>query len=113
MDLLKTSAPPQSVRTNLDEAVVLASSRSTGVVLSPYDEQILCVQEQLRRSFWPEMLMDDCESAEMGHPISMARDYGLLDIASLSPPSPSSRHIEASSKGWEGSPVCVSRLGAR
>jgi hypothetical protein len=106
MDLLTNSALPRSVRVRLNEAVVSASSLSGGTILTPHDEPIRFLQDQLRRSFWPEMLMDDCESAEMGHPISMARDFGLLNLASIS--SPQSRYFE-SPKDWEGSPVCVSR----
>lgn len=108
MDLLTTSALPRSVRGLFNETVVSISSQSGGTILTPHDEPIRFLQEQLRLSFWPEMLMDDCESAEMGHPISMARDFGLLDIASISSSSPP-RYYESHSKGWEGSPVCVSR----
>lgn len=110
MDLLTCKALPLCVRHAFNEAAVTASTSAGGTILTPNDEAILDLQDQLRKSFWPEMLMDDCESAEMGHPISMARDFGLLDIASIaSTPPPSSYEIPTSTKDWEGSPVCVSR----
>jgi hypothetical protein len=109
MDLLTTSALPYEVRDAFNSAVVATSCSSGGTILSPRDESILILQERLRNSFWPEMLMDDCESAESGHPISMARDYGLLDIASISNSTTLLSRSPDSYKDWEGSPVCVSR----
>jgi hypothetical protein len=109
MDLLTCTALPLSVRDSFNEAVVSTSSASGGTILTPHDEPIRYLQERLRHSFWPEMLMDDCESAEMGHPISMARDFGLLDISSVSSPPSSFIQSPTSAKDWEGSPVSVSR----
>jgi hypothetical protein len=109
MDLLTRSALPHDVRDAFNEAVVASSVSSGGTILAPNDESIRVLQDQLRNSFWPEMLMDDCQNADTGHPISMARDFGLLDIASISnTPSPVSRS-PSTIKGWEGSPICVSR----
>ena len=109
MELLTSSALPISVRDSFHDAVVSTSSASGGTILKPHDESIRDLQERLRNSFWPEMLMDNCESAEMGHPISMARDFGLLDIASISLSTPNYTERTTSTKDWEGSPVCVSR----
>lgn len=109
MDLLTYRALPLSVRDSFNEAVVTKSSASGGTILTPHDEPIRYLQDRLRQSFWPEMLMDDHESAETGHPISMARDFGLLDIASISCPQSTHTKSPMATKDWEGSPVCVSR----
>jgi hypothetical protein len=109
MDLLTCSALPLSVRDSFNEAVVSTSSASGGTILTPHDEPIRHLQEPRCTSVWPEMLMDDCESAETGHPISMARDFGLLDIASISARPNSFSKSPTSQSGWEGSPICVSR----
>lgn len=108
MDLLTHAALPQSVKNAFNEAVVASSRSSGGTILSPHDEAIRRLQERLRSSFWPEMLMDDCESAEMGHPISMARDFGLLDIGYISR-TPNYIPKTPTANDWEGSPVSVSR----
>jgi hypothetical protein len=81
MELLTASALPLQVRTAFNEAVVSTSSLSGGTILTPNDEAIQTLQDRLRHSFWPEMLMDDCEHAEVGHPISMAKDFGILDMS--------------------------------
>lgn len=110
IDLLTHSALPHDVRDTFNETVVARSSTSGGTILAPNDESIRVLQEQLRNSFWPEMLMDDCESAEAGHPISMARDYGLLDIPSITNTPTCMLRSPSSRKGdWEGSPVSVFR----
>jgi hypothetical protein len=109
MDLLTYRALPLQVRCYFNEAVASLSSRSGGTILTPQDEIILYLQEKLRQSFWPEMLMDDCESSETGHPISLARDFGLLDISSLSSTPYYAPKLTSARKNWEGSPICVSR----
>jgi hypothetical protein len=109
MDLLTYPALPLQVRRYFNEAVVSLSSRSGGTILTPHDEIILYLQEKLRQSFWPEMLMDDRESSETGHPISMARDFGLLDISSLSSTPYYAPNRTSVKENWEGSPICVSR----
>lgn len=109
MDLLTHSALPYDVRDTFKDTVVTSSTSSGGTILNPNVESIRILQEQLRNSFWPEMLMDDCENADTGHPISMARDFGLLDIASISNSPSSKSRSSSTSKGWEASPVCVSR----
>lgn len=109
MDLLTQSALPDEVREAFNDAVIVTSLASGGTILTPTDEYIQVLQERLRNSFWPEMLMDDCENAEPGHPISMARDFGLLDIASISNSNSLLSRSPNTHKDWEGSPVCVSR----
>jgi hypothetical protein len=108
--------------------VVSVSSLSKGTILTPNDEAIQSLQNRLRHSFWPEMLMDDCEHAEIGHPISMAKDFGLLDLSYFMGSSPNatpplttssfysqahgSMAVEqhyATKSGLEGSPISVAR----
>ena len=108
MDLLTHSALPPSVRHAFNQAVLAYSTSAGGTILTPHDESIRILQGRLRSSFWPEMLMDDCESAEMGHPISMARDFGLLDIGYISN-TPNYIPKSSTTNNWEGSPVSVSR----
>jgi hypothetical protein len=118
MELLTSEALPMQVRDAFNEAVVSTSSLSGGTILTPNDEVIQSLQERLRHSFWPEMLMEDCESAEVGHPISMAKDFGLLDVSSIMSPatmSPQANYYsyqeqhKMDKNDLEGSPVCVSR----
>ena len=110
MDLLTFSALPDYIRDAFNEAVVSLSSQSGGTILTPHDEPIRFLQDRLRQSFWPEMLMEDCEGADMGHPISMARDFGLLDVSSIyASQYPHSTSPTSVKDGWEGSPICVSR----
>ncbi|KAG7371103.1 cyclin-like protein [Nitzschia inconspicua] len=131
MELLTASALPMLVRNAFNEAVVSTSSLSGGTILTPNDEVIRSLQGRLRHSFWPEMLMEDCEYAELGHPISMAKDYGLLDLsffmgsnslASTTPPVTSTFHYHPQGfvhaqqdeqyilkSGMEGSPISVAR----
>ena len=119
MDLLTPVALPLHVRDYFNAAVSSASVSSGGNVLSPQDRQIKSLKEILRESFWPEMLVDDCEYAEIGHPIALAKDFGLLDTSyilsphhmidrngTLPPPGgTSSAHFKEA--GLEDSPVCV------
>ena len=112
MDLLTFSAMPEEVRHSFNEAVVNTSKVAGGTVLSPGGKTIRILQVELRNSFWPEILLDDCGEADTGHPISMARDYGLIDISQLSPPSvPTASKIPLSRHDVEGSPVSVGRVG--
>lgn len=120
MELLTPVALPRHVRDTFNDAVSSASLVSGGTVLSSKDDQIKCLKEGLRESFWPEMLVDDCEYAEIGHPISMAKDFGLLDTSHIV-----SHHVldtnGSSLLHWghlsaplkesalEDSPVCVNR----
>ncbi len=127
MELLTPTALPLHIRDAFNASVVSISSISGGTILTPNDEAIRSLQECLRNSFWPEMLMDDCEHAEIGHPISMAKDFGLLDLsyiigspasaAAVSPPVTTSdySHLEGQQQHFmpkhrlEGSPVSVTR----
>jgi hypothetical protein len=110
MELLTLAALPMHVRDDFNEAVVSTSAFSGGTILTPHDEAIILLQERLRQSFWPEMLFDDCDIAEIGHPISMAKDFGLLDVSCLSCPPPSTMYsLNPYKQEYEGSPVCVVR----
>jgi len=86
MELITQVALPMHVRDNFNETVSSASLLSGGTVLSSQDDQIKYLKEVLRESFWPEMLVDDCEYAEISHPISMAKDFGLLDTSHMVSP---------------------------
>lgn len=81
MELLTPVALPLHVRDNFNNAVCSASLLSGGTTLSFQDEQINNLKEVLRESFWPEMLIDGNDFAEIGHPIVMAKDFGLLHIS--------------------------------
>ena len=121
MELLTPVALPFNVREEFNENVASVSLLSGGNILSYQDETIKCLQEVLRENFWPEMLVDDCAYHEIGHPISMAKDFGLLDISYIMSPHPSiapsstllSHHRPLSDPfkepDIEGSPVCVNR----
>ncbi len=124
MELLTPVALPLHVRETFSEAVTSISLLSGGTVLSSQDDQIKYLKEVLRESFWPEMLVDDCEYAEIGHPISMAKDFGLLDTSCIVSPHQvyDSSTNGASNSHWgtlsashqkeatlEDSPVCVNR----
>lgn len=110
MDLLTVSALPMDVRHAFNDAVIGTSSAAGGTLLTPEDSAIKMLQEELRNSFWPEMLMDDCGEADTGHPISMAKDYGLIDVSLLANPSVSSlQKSPRAHNDFEGSPVSVGR----
>jgi len=112
MDLLTFSALPTEVRDTFNESVVTTSTSAGGTILTPGDSVILFLREELRNSFWPEMLMDDCGEGDIGHPISMAKDYGLIDVSQMSHPSASSAAKNSLvHKDFEGSPVSVGRGG--
>ena len=124
MELLTPVALPLQVREAFNELVTSTSVLSGGTVLSSQDDQIKYLKEILRESFWPEMLVDDCEYAEIGHPISMAKDFGLLDISHIVSPNQvfDSNGTPSNSQHWGtplsppqketalvDSPVCVNR----
>jgi hypothetical protein len=75
MDLLTYEALSASIRDSFMRAVVSTS----GWTVKELD---VCenLGSQLQHALWPEMLLDESEQADAGHPISLARDYGLLDI---------------------------------
>ena len=118
MDLLTYEALPQQVRDAFNKAVVSMSMASGGTALAPNHHSILYLQDVLRRSFWPEMLLEDSNNSDMGHPIRMARGFGLLDASFLSATSPSQRSHHSAppdlsakeiSTSWQGSPISVLR----
>lgn len=110
MDLLTYSALPQPVRKAFNEAVVQTSLASGGTILTPHDEPIQDLKERLRQAFWPEMLIDENGSLEMGHPIFMAREFGLLDMTFIASSQTKSAYRRISpTNTWEGSPISVSR----
>ena len=76
MQMLTPTALPLQVR----EAFCATISRITD--LHPHHQRTIYLMDRLRRCFWPEMLLDECE-AERDHPISMARSAGLLDIGMM------------------------------
>ncbi|KAL3935348.1 MAG: hypothetical protein SGBAC_009119 [Bacillariaceae sp.] len=104
MDLLTLHALPMSMRQEFIELAMKISRFSGGTMLSPNDSAIITLQERLRQSFWPEMLIDDQECVDPGHPIFMAREYGLLDMATLASPQTKWRANEIN---VHGSPVSV------
>eukprot|EP00980_Cylindrotheca_fusiformis_P004516 scaffold961_cov122-Cylindrotheca_fusiformis.AAC.24 len=107
MDLLTCNALPLNIRKEFNEAVAEASFAARGTVLVADNESMRGLQDKLRCSFWPEMLLDDYQTADMGHPISMAKEFGLLNLACMSRSSPIS--MWPSDKDLQGSPVCVTR----
>jgi hypothetical protein len=68
MELLTTTALPLSVRDQFAVAVANMMVESNTHLIN-----------RLRTSFWPEMLLNECG----GHPMSLARDLGLLDLDRL------------------------------
>jgi len=111
MELLTYSSLPVKVRNVFNECTLRASLSAGGRTLTPHDESIQDLRQLLRHSFWPEMLVQDANSAEVGHPIFMAREYGLLDMGFIASqqPSTSSRKRTAMENDLEDSPVSVSR----
>lgn len=83
MELFTSVALPLHVRETFAEAVCSASLLSGGIVLHSQSDEIKYLQDLLRESFWPEILVEECEYAEFGHPISVAKDFGLLDISQI------------------------------
>jgi hypothetical protein len=75
MDLLTYQALSASVRNAFTRAVV----STCGWTAKELD---ICkkLRSHLQQALWPEMLLDESEQTDAGHPISMARDYGLLDM---------------------------------
>lgn len=71
MELLTESALSLSLRDDFYEKTV-AMLQTSG----PNAKLIMALQKAL----WPELLFDDKHCEDSGHPISMARDFGLLDM---------------------------------
>ena len=80
MDLLTAAALPQELRT-------LFRQRA-GRIMPPAPQRL---REALRTAIWPELSVDTSDSAEVlstSHPISMARDFGMLAVERLCPTGP-------------------------
>eukprot|EP00549_Striatella_unipunctata_P004850 CAMPEP_0118705094 /NCGR_PEP_ID=MMETSP0800-20121206/19656_1 /TAXON_ID=210618 ORGANISM="Striatella unipunctata, Strain CCMP2910" /NCGR_SAMPLE_ID=MMETSP0800 /ASSEMBLY_ACC=CAM_ASM_000638 /LENGTH=264 /DNA_ID=CAMNT_0006607169 /DNA_START=438 /DNA_END=1232 /DNA_ORIENTATION=+ len=81
MDMLTFSALPYGVRGEFMDAVANVYSVATrGGQLWP--ETVEGLKTRIKRDFMPEMLIEDCD-ADTQHPISIARDFGLLDLDNL------------------------------
>jgi len=117
MDLLTQEALPQSLRDGFRRQVFevcgIGSHHSFGPIAN--------LQSILQGALWPEMLLDDAnhQPSETGHPISVARHYGLLDLhrimetsspANVTPP-PSPGRLQRCPRrvSLEGSPISVAR----
>lgn len=77
MDLLTNTALPLTVRDSF-------YCRVFTVLEAPPDLELRAV---LQKALWPELLFDE-NSDDARHPISMARDFGLLDMDRLYSSSP-------------------------
>jgi hypothetical protein len=78
MDLLTPQALPLQVRDAFRQAVFQVCGMSSHHQYGPIPH----LKSALERALWPEMLLDgtDHHSSDAGHPISIARHYGLLDL---------------------------------
>jgi len=76
MDLLTVVALPLQVRDDFREAVARMSPMTSS------DNKVRYLKGRLRSCFSPDMLMDDCD-IDKQHPISVARESGLLDMSIL------------------------------
>jgi len=121
MDLVTHQALPQSVRDGFSTRVYhLGFCDKPGLV-----ERI---RQGLKKSLWPDMILEEGDIADPGHPITMARACGILNLDQihpmstyspppLSPPGTPPGHlpgqsvVQCSGQPWEasGSPVGVDR----
>jgi lipoyl(octanoyl) transferase len=110
MDMLTVAALPIHVRDDFCADVASVSSMSC---LSDYTVRYL--MERLRNCFSPDMLMDDCD-IDKRHPISVARELGLLDMSLMyrAPTGKQGRKISSTSVMLNDqdmeeseSPICV------
>jgi Cyclin, N-terminal domain len=92
MNLLTQKALPLSVRKTFSQTAMrlFTSSRSSSSTTScataatttmGADVQRLC--SQLMDALWPEIILEDDAGCDPNHPISMAREYGLLDASQV------------------------------
>lgn len=92
MDMLTTEALPREVRAAFAESVAHVSALACrrGVLL-PDGNGMRYLRSRIRMSFLPEMLLDQCSASDeddlggsshnaQQHPISIARDAGLLNM---------------------------------
>lgn len=82
MDLMTQQALPLAVRRHFSERVY----QVCGMGSHHHNSPIPHLKSILKRALWPEMLLDDNsgENPESsGHPIAIARYYGLLDLSNI------------------------------
>lgn len=77
MEMITQVALPTEVRDDFCDAVARLSSMK-----SRTDNKVRYLKGRLRTCFSPDMLMDDCD-IDKQHPISVARESGLLDMSIL------------------------------
>jgi hypothetical protein len=109
MDLLTYEALPLSVRDMFCKSVYsVCGWREKRHIVEH-------LRTTLLSSLWPEMIFDECLQSEVGHPITLARDFGLLDVEQLCRPQlctgspPSSPRTHEKQVSWEESPVSILR----
>jgi Cyclin, N-terminal domain len=108
MDMLTVAALPIQVRDDFCEDVASVSSMS-----SQTDHTVRYLMERLRNCFSPDMLLDDCDM-DKHHPISVARELGLMDMSLMysTPTRKPGRKTSATSvmlhdQDMDESPMCV------
>jgi hypothetical protein len=77
MEMITVVALPTQVRDDFCESVARLSSMK-----GRSDDKVRYLKGRLRTCFSPDMLMDDCD-IDKQHPISVARESGLLDMSIL------------------------------
>jgi hypothetical protein len=107
MDLLTVQALPSSKR----QAFLRAAYNLLGIRDLQADVDLEYLQCILQKTLWPELLFDDSER----HPISMARDFGLLDVDRLykcctPPPPQASSNVVGGGSSSSTPPVSPKRL---
>ena len=112
MELLTIHALPQSVRDRFSRRVLLFCPWKN-------DETIDEIRYTLTKTLWPDMLLDDGAPNDPCHPISMARECGILNVSyiyqqmtpfnsDMPPGTPPRKQLRTA---WDvsGSPVGVER----
>jgi hypothetical protein len=105
MNVLTLEALPASVRK-------VFCHRVQGVCHLENDLVMRKLQATLSDTLWPEMVVEDCTDADSSHPISLARDYGILSL----PQGPKSRALTPPKQGygdsvqWGCSPVSATNV---
>ena len=78
MDLLTFQALPQPVRDTFTGRVYrLGFCDKPGLIDG--------IRHRLQKTLWPDMLLEDTDGTDPGHPISMARECGILNINHIYP----------------------------
>ena len=121
MDLLTVQALPMELRDAFRQNVLEVCGLST----DPHFGPIPHLKGIMERALWPDMLLDETDPAttDTGHPISIARHYGLLDLKRIyraqhqselsshgerTPPG-SPKGYQSRQSSLQGSPVSVAR----